>query len=107
MTFIKKKTAIKSNTLRKCKIRIFHPGVLRVTNAPLRPHRRWSECAGVSGCRCECTGVSRHRCEGRGTRTPELPGPVLREGKLEIGSAPTAKRPRHGSSTDTSKCSPT
>ena len=61
----------------------------------------------VSGCRCECTGVSSHRCEGGGTVTPELPGPVLREGKLETGLVPTAKRPRPGSSTDTSKCSST
>ena len=61
----------------------------------------------VSGCRCECTGVSSHRCEGGGTVTPELPGPVLREGKLETGLVPTAKRPRPGSSADTSKCSST
>ena len=38
---------------------------------------------------------------------PELPGPVLREGKLQTGSVPTAKRPRPGSSADTSKCSST
>ena len=113
----KKKTAIKSNSLRKYKIRIFQPGVLRLTKAPPHPHRPWSECAGVSGCRCEfpgvsgcrceCIGVSGHRCEGGGTRTPELPGQVLREGKLETGSVPTAKRPRPGSSADTSKCSST
>ena len=120
-------TVIKSNTLRKYKIRIFQPGVLRLTNAPPRPHQPWSECAGVSGCRCEfpgisgcrcefpgvsgcmweCTGMSGHRCEGGGTWTPQLPGPVLREGKLETGSVPTAKRPRPGSSADTSKCSST
>ena len=122
-----KKTTIKSNTLRKCKIRIFQPGVLRQTNTPPRPHWPWNECSGVSGCRCEfpgvsgcrcefpgvsgcrceCTGISSHRCEGRGTGTPELPGPVLREGKLETGSVPTAKRPRPGISADTSKCSST
>ena len=102
-----KKSDIKSNTLRKFKIRIFQSGVLRLTNTPPRPHRPWSECAGVRGCRCECTGVSSHRCVGGGTGTPELPGPVLREGKLETGSVPTAKRPRPGSSADTSKCSST
>ena len=123
MTFIFfKKTAIKSNTLRKCKIRIFQPAVLRLTNAPPRPHRPWSECAGVSGCRCEfpgvsgcrckfpgvsgcrceCTGMSSHRCEGGGTGTPELPGLVLREGKLETGSVPTVKRPRPNTSKNTS-----
>ena len=112
-----KKTDIKSNTLRKCKIRIFQPGVLRLTNAPPHPHRAWSECAGVSGyrckfpgvsdCKCECIGVSGHRCEGGGTRTPELPESVLGEGKFETGSVPTAKRPRPGSSADTSKCSST
>ena len=32
-----KKTTIKSNTLRKCKIRIFQLGVLRLTNAPPTP----------------------------------------------------------------------
>ena len=84
---------------------------------PLHPHQPWSECAGVSGCRCEFLGVSGcrceflgvsvHRCEGGGTQTPELPGPVLREGKLETGSVPTAKCPRPGSSADTSKCSST
>ena len=120
-----KKSDIKSNTLRKCKIRIFQPGVLRLTNAPPRPHRPWSECAGVSGCRCEfpgvsgcrcefpgvsghrwkCIGVRGHICEGGGRGTPDLPGPVLREGKLETGSVLTAKRPRPGSSADTSKCS--
>ena len=57
------KTAIKSNTLRKCKIRIIQPGVLRLTNTPLRPHQPWSVCAGVSGCRCEFPGVSSCRCE--------------------------------------------
>ena len=112
-----KKTDIKSNTLRKCKIRIFQPGVLRLTNDPPLPHRPWSEFPGVSGCRCEfprvsgcrCEfpGMSGRRCEGGGTGTPELPGPVLREGKLETGSVPTSKRPRPGSSADTSKCSST
>ena len=96
---------------------MFQPGVLRLTNAPPRPHRSWSECTGVSGCRCEfpgvsgcrceCIGVSGHRCEGGGTQTPELPGPVLREGTLETVSVPTAKRPRPGSSADTNKCSST
>ena len=73
---------------------------LRASNCLLR-----TEYAGVSGCRCEFPGVSGCRCEGGGTGTPELPGPVLREGKLETGLVPTAKRPRPGSSTDTSKCS--
>ena len=112
-----KKTDIKSNTLRKCKIRIFQPGVLRQTNTPPRPHWPWSECAGLSGCRCEFPGVSGcrcefpgmsgRRCEGGGTGTPELPGPVLREGKLETGSVPTANGPSPGSGADTSKCSST
>ena len=110
-----KKTDMKSNTLRKCKIRIFQPGVLRLTNASPRPHRPCSECAGMGGhrcelpgmSRCECTGVSGHRCKGGGTLTPELPEPVLGEGKFETGSVPTAKRPRPGSSADTSKCSST
>ena len=115
--YLKKKTDIKTNTLRKWKISIFQAGVLRLTNAPPRPHRPWRECTGVSGLRWECTGVSglrwectgvsSHRCEGGGTGTAELPGPVLREGKLETGSVPTAKRPRPGSSADTSKCSST
>ena len=61
----------------------------------------------MRGCRCEFPGMSGHRCEVGGPRTPELPGPVLREGKLETGSVPTAKRPRPGSSADTSKCSST
>ena len=46
---------IKSNTLRKCKIRIFQPGVLRLTNAPPHPHWPWSEAQvrvrHLSGCR--------------------------------------------------------
>ena len=96
-----------SNTLRKCKVRIHQPGVLRLTKAPPHPHQPWSECAGVSGCRCDCTGMSSHRCEGGGTGTPELPGLFLREGKLQTGSIPTAKCSRPGSSADTSKCSST
>ena len=39
--------------------------------------------------------------------TPELPGPLLREWKVEAGSVPTARCPGPGSSTDTSKCSST
>ena len=37
--------------------------------------------------------------------TPELPGPLLREGKVEPGSVPNARCPGPGSSTDKSKCS--
>ena len=37
--------------------------------------------------------------------TPEFPGPLLREGKLEPGSVPNARRPTPGSSADKSKCS--
>ena len=37
--------------------------------------------------------------------TPELPGPLLREGKVEPGSVPNARLCRPGSSTDKSKCS--
>ena len=36
---------------------------------------------------------------------PELPGPLLREGKVEPGSVPNARCPGPGSSTDKSKCS--
>ena len=128
MTFIFfKKSDIKSDTLRKCKIRIFQPVVLRLTNAPPHPPRPRSECAGVSGCRCEfpgvsgcrcefpgvsghrceCIGVRGHSCEDGGTGTPDLPGPVLREGNLETGSVPPANRCGPGSSADTSKCSST
>ena len=53
----------------------------------------------------ECTGVSGGRCEGRGMETPELPGPLLREGKGEPRSVPNARLRRPGSSTDKSKCS--
>ena len=52
----------------------------------------------------ECAGVSRGRCEGGGTETPELPGPLLREGKGEPGSVPNARLRRPGSSTEKSKC---
>ena len=51
----------------------------------------------------ECAGVSGGRCEGGGVETPELPGPLLREGKVEPGSVPNDRRPRTGSSAD--KCS--
>ena len=37
--------------------------------------------------------------------TAELPGPLLREGKVEPGSVPNARRPGPGSSTDKSKYS--
>ena len=37
--------------------------------------------------------------------TPELPGPLLREGKGELGSVSNARFRRPGSSTDKSKCS--
>ena len=37
--------------------------------------------------------------------SPELPGPLLREGKLEPGSVPSARCPGPGSSADKSKCS--
>ncbi|XP_065793180.1 bifunctional methylenetetrahydrofolate dehydrogenase/cyclohydrolase, mitochondrial-like [Muntiacus reevesi] len=78
------------------------PGVLRLTNAPPCPHWAWSECGGARGCGCECAGASGHRRVGGGTGTPELPGPLLREGKVETGSVPTAKGPGPGSRTDTS-----
>ena len=55
----------------------------------------------------KCTGMIRGRCEGRGVETPELPGPLLREGKVETGLVPNARRPGPGSSADTSKCSST
>ena len=99
-----KKTSIKSNTLRKCKIRIFQPGVLRLKNAPPHPHRPWSECAGVNSCRCEFPGlsgcryefpgVSGCRCEGGGTGTPELPGPVLREWLVGDWVGPNCETPQ-------------
>ena len=38
-------------------------------------------------------------------KTPELPRPLLREGKVELLSVPNAKRPGTGSSADKSKCS--
>ena len=53
----------------------------------------------------ECAGVSRGRCEGGGVETPELPGPLLQEGKVEPGSVPNARHPGPGSSADKSKCS--
>ena len=37
--------------------------------------------------------------------TPELPGPLLREGKVDPGSVPNARCPGPGSSADKSKCS--
>ena len=37
--------------------------------------------------------------------TPELPGPLLRGGKVDSGSVPTARCPGPGSSTEKSKCS--
>ena len=37
--------------------------------------------------------------------TPELPGPLLREGKVEPGSVPNARCPGPGSSADKCKCS--
>ena len=37
--------------------------------------------------------------------TPELPGPLLREGKVEPGSVPNARCPGPGKSADKSKCS--
>ena len=49
--------------------------------------------------------MSRGRCGGGGVETPELPGPLLREGKVEPGSVPNARCPRPGSSADKSKCS--
>ena len=52
----------------------------------------------------ECAGLSRGRCEGGGLETPELPGPLLREGNVEPGSVPNARRSGPGSSTDKSKC---
>ena len=44
-------------------------------------------------------------CEGAGMEKPELPGPLLREGKVEPGSVPNARLPGPGSSADKSKCS--
>ena len=37
--------------------------------------------------------------------TPEFPGPLLREGKVEPGSVPNARRTGPGKSADKSKCS--
>ena len=45
------------------------------------------------------------RCEGGGMETPELPGPLLREEKVEPGSVLNARCPGPGSSADKSKCS--
>ena len=53
----------------------------------------------------ECAGVSRGRCDGGGVEPAELPGPLLREGKVEPGSVPNVRRPGPGSSADMSKCS--
>ena len=53
----------------------------------------------------ECAGVSGDRCQGGGMETPEFPGPLLREGKVETGSVPSARLSGPGSSADTSKCS--
>ena len=55
----------------------------------------------------ECAGMSGDRCQGGGMETPELPGPLLSEGKVETGSVPNARCPRPGSSADMSKCSST
>ena len=55
----------------------------------------------------ECTGVSGGRCKGGCVETPELPGPLLREGKVETGWVPTARHPGPGSRADKSKCSST
>ena len=52
----------------------------------------------------ECTGLSGGRCKGGGVETRELPGPLLREGKVEPGSVPNSRCPGPGSSTDKSKC---
>ena len=52
-----------------------------------------------------CAGVSRGRYEGGFMETPELPGPLLREGKGELGSVSNARFRRPGSSTDKSKYS--
>ena len=43
--------------------------------------------------------------QGGGMETPELPGPLLRERKVEPGSVPNARCSGPGSSTDKSKCS--
>ena len=61
--------------------------------------------AGSSSISGECRGVSGGIFEGGGMETPELPGPLLREGKVEPGSVPNARRPGPGSSADKSKCS--
>ena len=53
----------------------------------------------------ECTGMSGARCVGGGLETPELPGPLLREEKVEPGSVLNARCPGPGSSADKSKCS--
>ena len=49
--------------------------------------------------------MSGGRCKGGGVETPELPGPLLREGKMEPGSVPNARCPGPGSSTDKCECS--
>ena len=53
----------------------------------------------------EYAGVSGGMREGEGVETAALPGPLLREGKVEPGSVPSARRPEPGSSADKSKCS--
>ncbi|XP_043782253.1 uncharacterized protein LOC122709172 [Cervus elaphus] len=62
---------------------------------------RWRVAARSGSISSECAGVSGGRCEGGGVGTPELPGPSLREGKVETGSVPSARRPGPGSSADT------
>ena len=63
------------------------------------------------GCKVEVhlQRVCRHeRRQARGWRcveTAALPGPLLREGKVEPGSVPSARRPEPGSNADKSKCS--
>ena len=44
----------------------------------------------------ECTGVSRGRCKGGGLETPELPGPLLREGKWSLSQSPIPDAPDQG-----------
>ena len=49
--------------------------------------------------------MSGGRCKGGGMETPELPGPLLRERKVEPVSVPNVRCSGPGSSTDNSKCS--
>ena len=51
-----------------------------------------------------CCGKGRWSL-GQPLETPELPGPLLREGKVEPGSASNARCPGPGSSAYKSKCS--